>query len=245
MKTIVLITCLIAAILPLCAAEPASSAPASDPFGAQSFTGKVLETTNVAGYTYVLVDTGKAKNWAAVPEFSVAVGDTVSIADGMPMPQYHSKSMNRDFEVIYFAGGATVGGAAAAAAAPRAMELPPGHPPIGNVKAQPALDFSGLKPLKGGQNVEAVNTNQAKLAGKRVSVRGKVVRYNAGVMGKNWLHIRDGSGSEGSNDLTVTTQTAARVGDTVLLSGQVVTDRDFGAGYKYSVIIEDADVVVE
>ena len=64
-------------------------------------------------------------------------------------------------------------------------------------------------------------------------------------MGKNWLHIRDGSGSEGGNDLTVTTSTAAKVGDTVLVSGKVGVDRDFGSGYKYAVIIEDAQVVVE
>ena len=98
---------------------------------------------------------------------------------------------------------------------------------------------------KDGKTVGEINTHKAKLSGKRTTVRGKVVKYNASVMGKNWLHIRDGSGGADSNDLTITTATEAKVGDTVLVSGKVATNRDFGGGYKYSVIIEDATVVVE
>ena len=78
-------------------------------------------------------------------------------------------------------------------------------------------------------------------------MRGKVVKYNAMIMGKNWLHLRDGSGSDdkSNNDLTVTTATPAKLGDTVLVTGNVSTNRDFGAGYKYTVILEDAKVTVE
>jgi ribosomal protein S17 len=251
MKTIVLTCCLISALFSLRAA--------ADPSGPQTFTGKVLETTNAATYTYVLVDTGKVKNWAAAPQFGVTVGDTVTITDGRPMPGYHSKTMNRDFEVIYFTGKAVVGGATGTTAglpnlpkghppvagtSQAGVELPKGHPPIG-AASRTTVDLSDIKAVKDGQTVATINTDRAKLAGRPVSVRGKVVKYNAGVMGKNWLHIRDGSGSEGGNDLTITTATDAKVGDTVLVSGKVVIDRDFGSGYKYSVIIEDADVVVE
>jgi hypothetical protein len=244
MKLNVLTTCLMAAALPLCAADKSTTPPAAESDGTLTFTGKVLETMNTAGYTYVQVNTGRATNWAAAPEFNVAVGNTVTVNAGMPMPGYHSKSMNRDFDMIYFAGSISVAGAPGAEA-PKAMELPKGHPPIGAMAAQPAMDFSGIKPAKGGKTVAEINNDRAKLSGKTVAVRGKVVKYNGGVMGKNWLHIRDGSGKEGSNDLTVTTATDAKVGDTVLVSGKVVTDRDFGSGYKYSVIIEDAEVAVE
>lgn len=64
-------------------------------------------------------------------------------------------------------------------------------------------------------------------------------------MGKNWLHLQDGSGVEGTNDLTVTTTTTVKVGDVVLVNGVVSVDRDFGYGYSYDVIIEDAEVTVE
>ena len=77
-----------------------------------------------------------------------------------------------------------------------------------------------------------------------VAVRGKVVKYNPGVMGKNWIHLRDGSGSteKKDNDLAVTTSDSAAVGDVVLVKGKVRLDRDFGSGYVYPVIVEDAKV---
>jgi len=72
-----------------------------------------------------------------------------------------------------------------------------------------------------------------------------VVKYNAGILGKNWLHIQDGTGSAGTNDLTITTEATCTVGDTVLVHGKLVADRDFGAGYVYDLIVEDAQVTVE
>jgi RecJ-like exonuclease len=84
------------------------------------------------------------------------------------------------------------------------------------------------------------------LAGKPVAVRGKVVKVNSGIMGKTWIHVRDGSGAEGTSDLTVTTTTAQpNVGDTVLVTGPVSRNKDFGMGYQYDVIVEDAQVTVE
>ena len=80
------------------------------------------------------------------------------------------------------------------------------------------------------------------LKGKEVVVKAKVVKVTSGVMGRNWLHVRDGSGSKATkdNDLTVTTEATAKVGDVVTVSGAVSIDKDFGAGYAYPVIIENA-----
>jgi hypothetical protein len=77
---------------------------------ASGFSGKVVETMNAANYTYVCVDTGKQKRWAAAPQFTVKVGDTVAIASGMAMPNYHSKVLDRDFDVVYFTGSVAVNG---------------------------------------------------------------------------------------------------------------------------------------
>lgn len=81
-----------------------------------------------------------------------------------------------------------------------------------------------------------------KLNGKKVTVKGKVVKYNAGIMGKNWVHIQDGSGKQGTNDITATTNDVAAAGDTVTVTGTVVVNKDFGSGYKYDVILEDATI---
>jgi hypothetical protein len=136
-------------------------------------------------------------------------------------------------------------GIAQAASAP----LPEGHPTIdtrgGTAPAAPKHDFSKIVKPKGGKTVQEVYQEKDKLNGKRVTLRGKVVKYNEAIMGKNWLHLRDGTGKEPANDLTVTTQAKAKVGDMVLLEGTVTLDKDLGAGYNYDVLIEDAKVKTE
>lgn len=213
---------------------------------AAGVSGKVVETMNAAGYTYVQVDDGQKKIWAAAPEFSVAVGDEVIVPDGMPMNNYHSKSLDRDFDVVYFVDSILNPNAPAAAATGEA--LPEGHP---NTKVEAAaptdVDLSGITKADGGKTVAEINSGKTELSGKEVTLRGKVVKYNAQIMGKNWLHIQDGSGdaADGSNDITITTSTEAKVGDTVLASGVITLDKDYGYGYKYALIIEDAKITVE
>jgi len=222
----------------------------------KGFSGKVVETTNAANYTYVQVDTGSKKVWAATTEFAVKVGDPVVVGAGVPMNNYHSKTLNRDFDLVYFTGSITVGTNGVSLVLPpghpaltsgMSATLPAGHPSLTGQTPSPNLDLTGIKRAEGGKTIQEIFAAKSKLAGKPVAVRGKVVKYNAMIMAKNWLHIRDGSGSEDEkdNDLTVTTTTPAKLGDTVLVTGNVSTNRDFGAGYKYTVIIEDATVTVE
>ncbi len=206
-------------------------------------SGKVIETITTAGYTYVQVDTGREKVWAAAPEFPVKVGDQVEIPEGAPMRDYHSNSLNRDFALVYFVGSIrnNTGGTPA-----NGIEMPTGHPPMAT--ATPAqVDVSGVAKAEGGMTVGELFAGKAKLSGKEVTLRGKVVKSNPQIMGKNWMHVRDGSGDANAhtNDLTVTTDVFAKVGDTVLVRGKVALNKDFGYGYKYDVIIEGAKVTVE
>jgi len=223
--------------------------------GQETFSGKVAETMDAGGYTYVLVDTGTNKLWAAAAKFFVKAGDAVAVSQAMPMADFHSKTLNRDFPVIYFASSVKVNGGKPAVAelspghpaigAGASQELPPSHPPVAGKAASSKSDFAGFKPVKDGQTVADIYAGKAKLAGKSVTLRGKVVKYNAGIMGKNWLHIQDGTGSAGSNDLLVTSTNQATVGDTVLIEGNVAINQDFGSGYKYALLIQDAKVTVE
>ncbi len=136
--------------------------------------------------------------------------------------------------------------AATTTTAPAAMPstLPDNHP-----AAQPAasVDVANVAKAEGGKTVAEIFAEKDALANQQVTFRGKVVKVNPGVMNMDWLHVRDGSGAEGTNDLTVTTvsQPAAKVGDTVLVTGTVTTNKDYGMGYQYPVIVEKADVKVE
>lgn len=241
-----------------CLAFAANLACAQVDTSAPAFSGKVIETTNTAGYTYVLVDTGTNKLWAAAPQFAVKSGDTVAVPASMPMPNYHSRSLNRDFEVVHFAGGIRVNGGASPDGTPatglpknhppiggKFPELPKDHPPLGGKTPPAKVDLSGIKKAGGGRTIAEIYAAKASLAGRPVAVRGRVVKFNGGIMDRNWLHIQDGTGKDGSNDLTVTTDATAKVGDLVLVKGTVAVDKDFGAGYKYALMLEKADVVVE
>ena len=134
---------------------------------------------------------------------------------------------------------------APAAAAP--AQMPAEHPTPSAIAGTPTeIDLAGIAKAEGGKTVAEVYAEKDALVGTTVAVRGKVVKVNAGIMDKNWLHVRDGSGEEGTNDLTVTTEgDLPELGATVLVSGSLATDKDFGMGYQYPVILEDAVVTVE
>jgi len=231
------------------ATEPAPDAtvqaePGTEPMqaahgGGQMATGTVVETMDAASYTYVKVDTGSEEIWAAAAQFEVAVGDRVVVPLEMPMQGFHSDSLNRDFELIYFASSIVHEGAASAAG------LPPGHPPLGSTEQ--AVESGSLEPAAGGATVADVWARSVALAGERITVRGKVVKFNGGILGRNWLHLQDGSGSvdQGTHDLTVTSDQTAAVGDTVTATGIVAVDKDFGAGYTYAVILEQASIATD
>jgi len=202
-----------------------------------NLAGKVVETMDAATYTYALIDTGAAKAWVAAPQFMVKVGDTLAVAEAMPMNDYRSKTLNRTFEVVYFSGNVRVNGKPALAPTVPAT--------VAAAVAPKAANLANIPRAPNGQTVAEILEGKNKFSGQPIAVRARVVKYNAQILGKNWVHLRDGSGTEGTNDLTVTTSAEVKVGDLVLVTGKLTTNRDFGSGYTYAAIVENATVVVQ
>ena len=203
--------------------------------GPRTITGTVVETMNAAKYTYVRVKTASDEVWAATGQFDVKVGERVTVPLEMAMENFHSQTLNRDFPAIYFVSQITREGETASPAT--------GQSPHGTIRpaaADAAPVTTPLEPPAGGTTVAQVWATRQSLAGKRVTVRGKVIKYNAGILGVNWLHIQDGTGDAAgkTNDLAVTTAEVANVGDVVTATGTIAIDKDFGAGYAYPVIME-------
>ncbi|MEQ1506153.1 MAG: hypothetical protein ABMB14_28230 [Myxococcota bacterium] len=105
--------------------------------------------------------------------------------------------------------------------------------------------FEVLDPPADGASIEAVYADRAALAGRPVAVRGRVVKAAYDIFGTNWYHLRDGTGDDGTNDLTVTSHTRAVAGAVLEARGSLTVDKDLGFGYFYPAIIEDAEIVVE
>ena len=233
--------------------QAAAGAPGA-PGASATVTGKVLERLDAPPYSYLKLQTAQGESWAAVPKTEVEKGSDVTVTGAMPMQNFESKTLGRTFEVVYFGTLAGAGGQAAAQMPPPGMGgAPTGGAPMepGQMAAQHAAAAAGpaevgdVKVAKAtapdGRTVAEVWAQRATLKEKSVTVRGKVVKANENIMGKNWFHVRDGSGAAGKdNDITVTSSDKAAVGDVVTVKGTVRVDKDFGSGYAYPVIIEDA-----
>lgn len=224
------------------APAPQAAAAGAPAASANAFTGEVAETMNSGGYTYARLHAdGKEDVWIAAAEFPAKTGERLSVALEMPMQNFQSKTLNRTFPVIYFVAnvsrdGQPIAGAPAQAAAPSMMTS---HAP----SSAPAA-VEPIAPAPGGMSVADVWAKRTSLAGKEVTVRGKVVKVNSAIMGRNWVHLQDGSGSaaDRTNDLTVTTEAEVKVGDVVTITGVLAVAKDFGSGYAYDAILENGKV---
>ncbi len=233
-------------------ADPASLDGVSDPL-----RGTVKETMDSGGYTYVLLDTAQGEVWAAARRFAVVVGAEVEIAGLATMRNFRSPSLGREFEEIQFVDTARVIGddplTSTSQSQNPAPVLPAGHPPLGgdatahsDVRQSGGSAAAEIEPLQGGVTVAELFERKSDLSGTTVRFRGRVVKANQGILGLNWMHIRDGTGDPGGNDITVTSKEGfAAVGSIVTVEGTLALNRDFGAGYVYGVIVEDAEVTSE
>lgn len=208
-----------------------AAAPAAAPL-----SGKVTETFASGGYTYLLLERDGKKTWAAIPETPVEAGREVSLKPGMEMKNFSSKALKRTFESIYFSEGLAV-----------AVESTKGKSSPGSkgVVTTPAEKVKVEKAAgANAYTIAELHGQRGKLDGKPVAVRGKVTKVSAGIMGKNWVHLQDGSGdaAKGTHDLTVTTKDLPAVGDVVTATGTLRKDKDFGGGYRYQVIIDEGAV---
>lgn len=213
----------------------------ADASGSQTVTATVLETMNASNYTYVRVRVDSRELWAAASQFAVAIGDKVVLSLDQPMENFHSQALNRDFPVIYFVS--RIAHAGETSSPPMAV----GHAAAqGTAVVAPAASVpTVLEPATDGMTVAAVWKTRTALAGTKVTVRGRVVKYNGGILGVNWLHLQDGTGkaADGSNDITVTSDARTSVGDVITVTGTVAVNKDLGSGYNYPVIIEHATIV--
>lgn len=199
--------------------------------------GKVLEIKDVESYTYLRLKTNNEEIWAAVLKAPITKDSDVTIENVMVMNNFESKTLKKTFKTIIF------GTLAGTASAPSGSVNEMANAHSGLTKIPDTADIHVPKASgSNSQTVGEIMKKGAELKGQAVIVRGQVVKFNPEIMGKNWIHLRDGSGSltDNSNDILVTTTNKAKIGDVVTVKGIVRTNQDFGAGYSYKVLIEEA-----
>ena len=190
----------------------------------------VQEVLQSNAYTYVQVEENGQSRWIAVTKQDVQEGETLFYSGGLEMNDFESKDLNRTFETIYFVDK---------------ISREPMQPTGQAHQGRPSVDKRdvALEPAEGGVTIANLYSDRQSYADKSVRVRGKVTKVNAGIMGRNWVHLQDGTEANGKYDLTVTTDAEVSEGDVVTFEGEIAIDRDFGAGYKYEVIMEKAKLL--
>ena len=214
---------------------------ATPKFDGSPIKGEVLESVNAGSYTYLRLKTSDGEVWAATMQSSYAKGARVQLHDPMLMTNFESKALGKTFPEIVFASAVSTEGQGVASPT---QQMGAAHK--GTAAGSTTVPVAKVAKATGpsGRTVAEVYAQKAQLSGKKVDVRGTVVKYNSGILDRNWIHLRDGSGSasNASNDLLVTTKQPAKVGDVIVVSGVVKTNADYGSGYSYPVVIEGASL---
>jgi len=196
---------------------------------------KVNEVVQTSNYTYLKVTDNGAENWIAVTRQEAAVGEVYYYDEALEMKNFNSKELNRTFETIYFVQGISKEPIAAAA-----------EPQMGNKAVQPTLTIKegiSVAPAEGGVSIANLYASRNDFGGKKIKMKGQVVKINEEVMGKNWIHIQDGTKDGENFDLTITTLDKVKLDDVVTFEGTISLKKDFGYGYFYELIMEDAKLV--
>ena len=199
-------------------------------FAEEKLWGTVIETMNSGGYTYARIERDGRKQWLALPETLIQVGDMIEARPGVNMGSYTSPTLGRSFDNIIFSGGLSR------------------HVKVNrNLVKKDAVEAAEIQVEKAsGPNAYTIAemfARKGELDGREVVLRARVVKVSK-YKGDNFIHLMDGSGSRkrGNHKLVAVSREAAAKGDVVLLKGILRADKAVGF-LSYEVLIEDAKLV--
>jgi hypothetical protein len=202
---------------------------------------EVEEVIQTSKYTYILANENNTERWVAATRIDAKKGEKYYYDSALEMNNFKSKELDRTFESVFFLNRVSKNPISA-------------HSGMSGMPGMPGMSMHSDKAkVKEGGDIEMEKTdneltiadvfaNKTDFANKTIEIRGKVVKVNKQIMGKNWIHLQDGTQHENSFDLTVTSQDLPAVGDEVTFKGTLVLEKDFGAGYFYDVIMENGEM---
>ena len=194
---------------------------------------QVEEKMDASSYSYLKVNENGNSYWIAVPTMDVKPGEKIYFSKSMEMKDFKSETLGKTFESVLFVDDASKDAMGQDVASPHS-------------KISTGKDVSiKVEPLKDGYSVEQIYSKKSSLVNKVVKVKGVVVKINKDIMNTNWIHIQDGTGKDGTHDLLVTSDTVPEIGQTIIAEGKVISDKDFGAGYFYSVLLENSKITIQ
>jgi starvation-inducible outer membrane lipoprotein len=210
---------------------------AADPAASQLHKVVVDEVLHTSKYTYLNVTEDGVQSWIAIPKKEVKVGGTYYYRGGLKKTNFKSVEYDRVFETLYLVSDVSEDPGMSAAGSGSS-------PHAGMGSDEPQLEqTTKLDPPPGGISIAELIKNKQKYEGQTVRVKGRCVKLNNMIMSRNWIHLQDGSMGDQQVDLTVTTTENVQLGSVVAFEGKITLNKDFGAGYKYDIIMEEAHLL--
>jgi hypothetical protein len=198
---------------------------------AELHTVTVQEVIQGNSYTYLKVKEEDQSFWMAISRRQIEPGETFSFKNPLEMKNFTSKELQRTFETIFFISEIS---SESSRSANQTLAADPNQEP-----AAPKQVIS-IEPIEGGVTIGELFSNRDSYADKIIRIKGQVVKVNRAIMGQNWVHLQDGTGDSKNNDLTVTTKDEVVLGSVVIFEGKIILNKDFGSGYSYGVLMEEA-----
>jgi hypothetical protein len=194
----------------------------------------VKEVLQTASYTYLLVEEADTSQWLAVPKINAQVGEEYFYQGGNIMKDFRSATLNRTFDSVLFLGGIVN-------ANPNKSR--PSHTLITekSMRTETKIDLE-IRPQENEISIKELFANREKYADKIIRIRAQVTQFSDSIMGKNWIHMQDGSDYNGAFDLVATSEEFISVGEIAVFEGKILLNKDFGFGYFYEILMEETQI---
>jgi len=197
----------------------------------------ITEILTATKYVYLKVKENGEEFWIAARKQNVNIGETYFYKGGLLKTNFESKEHNKVFEKIYLVTS-LVKSNHGNNTSNASLEIQKSNQ---NIKDSSNTNIEIKNTASGSIKISELVENYKKYEGKIVQVSGKCVKINPNIMGINWIHIKDGSKDD--YDLVITSNTFVQEGSMITMKATVTLNKDFGAGYKYDLILENGTIV--
>lgn len=197
----------------------------------------IVEAVPTSKYLYMKVTEDGREYWMATSQTAVKTGDVYYYNEALIRYNFESKEMQRVFDTIYL-----VTQIVPEAQAEKLKPLKSITPPPSEASASGDSNFhGGMQKLTTSVQIADIFKDPASFKGRQVEISGTCTKINEGILNRNWIHIQDGSADD--KDLVVTSSASVKPGDVIKIRAVVSLDKDFGAGYRYEILLEDGVLV--
>ena len=230
------------ATIPVC-----KSSPLPDEKHISNHKITVEEVIQTTSYTYLQVKENDSLKWLAIPSMQASKGDIYYYSEGLPMKQFESKELHRTFDEVLFLGGVSPEPIGEKSKMPAdkthaSVAQPASNEPYVRKASKEVRKDLKIDAPKDCITIAELFSKKDTYAGKIVKIKGQVTKYSPEIMNKNWIHLQDGTDDHGKFDLVITSPGNVKVGDIVTFEGKIILNKDFGYGYLFDIMMEDASI---